>query len=312
MITKRIYGLVIALGLASSGLAAQDATITKGRREAKPLVAITQKAVPSGARRLEREYFTWQRTVYRQIDLQHEQNLTLAYHDKAQGSMGYDLTALLFSLAAEGKIKLYEYIDGEEQFDAEHEMSLGSLQERFGLSYATVADAPSREVRSYYVRELHYFDQARSVQGLQVEALCPILYTLGDYGEVPKPLFWVKYSELKPYLNTPRPLSVRNEAVRGTYDDFFTLAMYYGDIVRAQGLGAKSLLEQSASTEDLRQRQTKVEQELQAIKPGLSLPDSIVTRSTRRYKQKSKAQKASSTASKPKAKTTTLSARGLS
>lgn len=312
MRTSSIYPLLLAMGLSATCLSAQEASVTRGRRIPRETIRELGAKTSPTTKDLEREYFTWQRTVYRQLNLEDERNLTLAYRDKSRGAMGYDLTTLLFSLAAEGKIKLYEYIDGEEQFDAEHEMPLDVLQERFGLSYTTVADAPIREVRSYYIRELHYFDQARSVQGGRVEALCPILHSTGDYGDVPKPLFWVKYSELKPYLNAPRPLSAHNEAVRGTYDDFFTLAMYHGEVIKAQGLGAKSLLEQSTTIEDLQQRRTKVEQDLQTIKSGLSLPDSIVTKSMHQSKQKSKARKARPVGSKPRASTTSLSVRDLS
>ena len=302
------------MGLSATCLSAQEASVTRGRRIPRETIRELESKTSPTTKDLEREYFTWQRTVYRQLNLEDERNLTLAYRDKSRGAMGYDLTTLIFSLAAEGKIKLYEYIDGEEQLDAEHEMSFALMQERFGLAYTSVADTPSRDVRAYYIKELHYFDQSRSSSGRQVEALCPVLYTLGDYGEQSRPLFWIKYSELSPYLVAIRPLSAQNEAVRGTYADFFRLGMYHGPIVRAQGLGGKSLIEQSATPEELRQRQEQVEQELRTVRPTLSLPDSIVRKSEQRSKPSQRLRPAKVKTTKDKSGRTSgaLSVRGLS
>ena len=50
------------------------------------------------------------------------------------------------------------------------------------------------------------------------------------------PLFWVKYSDLQPYLSQqPVMLSTKNNATTATMDDFFSLNLYRGQISMTLG-----------------------------------------------------------------------------
>ena len=55
-------------------------------------------------------------------------------------------------------------------------------------------------------------------------------------GSVRIPLFWIKYSDLQPYLSQqPVMLSPRNNAKTATMDDFFSLNLYRGLIAMTLG-----------------------------------------------------------------------------
>lgn len=276
---------VLSLGL--STLCGQNAEVSRGTRHERPKTRgereqgqspRTQIGTPSQqGQSLER--LTWQKTLYRKLSLDAEANAPLAYPQRPQEGQ-HNLLSLLFSLLAEGQIRAYEYIDGEEQFSPKYELSFADLLTRFALQYQSPEDSPSELVKAYYVKEQHYFDEARARFGSRVLALCPILYDLGDYGEVPKPLFWVKYSELKPYISEQIvQLSADNEALRGTLADYFDIQLYRGEIIKTQSLTGKSLAELSRDSTELKARQAQIEAEIKAVRQSLSLPDSIVLRS---------------------------------
>jgi hypothetical protein len=59
------------------------------------------------------------------------------------------------------------------------------------------SDIPSREVKSYFIKESAYYDQATATFHTQVIALCPMMMRDDDFGDgsTKYPLFWVKYSD---------------------------------------------------------------------------------------------------------------------
>lgn len=309
--TKNIISLCLFILLGETWAYAQDAVIARGKRDTHQVVTpVTQAGVETT---LDTDYFTWQKTYYRRLDLANPKNSPLAYPPPSENPNGQNLFAMIFTLAAEGKIKLYEYLDGEERLSPQYELSFADLLSRFGLSYNRPEDIPHWDLKAYYIKELNYFDQSKSYFGRSVLALCPILYQLGEYGETPKPLFWVKYQDIKPYLTDIRPLSPQNEAVRGTYDDFFRLGMYEGSIVKTLDFLGRSLNELNASPESLGQEQKALEVLPNTIKKTLTLPDSVIEKSTqsqRRHikKKREGATKQSARSPKPASR----SVRGLS
>ena len=58
-------------------------------------------------------------------------------------------------------------------------------------------------MKSYYLKESAYYDQANSTFHIKPLALCPVMMREDDFGgEATKyPLFWVKYSDLEPFLS---------------------------------------------------------------------------------------------------------------
>ncbi len=231
---------------------------------------------------------SWLRSVYRLIDLTTPANAPLYYPEVTTPTRA-NLFAQICQLYQAGNLRVYEYLDGEEQLDEAHLLPYRDFLDRFHIPYKvegkgakevlTVqpSDLPTTEVKSYYLKEAYLFDEATSTYDRLVLALCPILSTVGDYGAVNMPLFWVEYEALQPYLSDQLiPLSQQNAAKRASLDDFFTLHLYEGEIIRADHLLGRSLVQSSTSSEDQKKEQTRIEDELKAFGSRLFLPDSTL------------------------------------
>lgn len=257
---------------------------------------------------------SWLRSVYRLIDLTTPANAPLYYPEVTTPTRA-NLFAQICQLYQAGKLRVYEYLDGEEQLDEAHLLPFRDFLDRFHIPYKvegkgakevlTVqpSDLPTSEVKSYYLKEAYLFDEATSTYDRLVLALCPILSTVGDYGAVNMPLFWVEYEALQPYLSDQLiPLSKQNAAKRASLDDFFTLHLYEGEIIRADHLLGRSLVQSSTSAEELKKQQARIEDELKAFGSRLFLPDSTL----RHRPSTQKAKKVRT----PKASPSTKSSRG--
>lgn len=227
------------------------------------------------------ERASWIRTIYRQLDLSKEANAPLYYPTHTTES-SQNLFAQIFKLVAENQINVYEYLDGEEVFTPEYKVKFKELLDRFRINYTetkektqtkyrvTNADIPTSEVKSYYIKETWFFDEATSTYDVKLDALCPILYDLGDYGEVPMPLFWLPYEELKPFISiTPVMLSSRNNKASSTLDDYFRLRMYDGEIIKTKNLLNKALTQYITTPDSLSSERKRIEDELETFKANL-------------------------------------------
>ena len=130
----------------------------------------------------------WMRVVYRQVDLTKEKNTPLYYPIRPMNGQ-MNLFTLIFQLLSENKLKVYEYLDGYEVFDDEHLVNFKEMLDRFHVFYEEVeqknggepslvineSDIPSEQVKSYYVKEMWYFDQNNSLFDVKTLAICPLL-----------------------------------------------------------------------------------------------------------------------------------------
>lgn len=227
----------------------------------------------------------WSRSVIRLIDRKTPANAPLFFPTVTTERQG-NLFSLLFRLLADGKITAYSYQDSEVMWDEAPQLSFADLLERFqipsskdpqGKLQVALADIPSALVEGYYILEQSRFDEGTSSFSTTPLALCPLLTSVGDYGQVRMPLFWLRYTDVRPYLAEKKTaLSATNTAQRGSFEDFFTLRLYRGEIVKTKGFG-----EQAPSSSPLdptlqRQRQEHLEQELQRFEGNLYLPDSLL------------------------------------
>ena len=264
---------------------------------------------------------SWLRSVYRLIDLTTPANAPLYYPEVTTPTRA-NLFAQICQLYQAGKLRVYEYLDGEEQLDEAHLLPFRDFLDRFHIPKAegkgvkevlTVqpSDLPTSEVKSYYLKEAYLFDEATSTYDRLVLALCPILSTVGDYGAVNMPLFWVEYEALQPYLSDQLiPLSKQNAAKRASLDDFFTLHLYEGEIIRADHLLGRSLVQSTTSAEELKKEQTRIEDELKAFGSHLFLPDSTLRhRPATQKAKKVRTPKAPSSSKSSSGRTTTRSIR---
>ena len=231
------------------------------------------------------EEVVWRRDIYREVSLDEDANGGLYYPVEPQGRQ-LNLFTYIFKLALNGYIPIYEYpTDGSDVFSEEAKVDMKNLLHDYHISYKEEngrlkvdnRDIPSADVRKYYLKESAYYDQANSSFHIKVKALCPIIveedaFALsGDNGEkqvTQYPLFWVKYSDLEPFLNRQTVMaSSMNNAAQVSMDDFFTLNMYQGKIYKtnnAMGKTLSQLCNGDAAKKSAEQK--RIESELEAFK----------------------------------------------
>ena len=257
----------------------------------------------------------WMRVIYRQIDLMKEKNAPLYYPvTPMNGQM--NLFSIIFNLISEGKIEAYQYEDGYEDFSEGNRIDLKKMLDSFGIYYEEIAgkgsegstfvinetDIPSESVRSYYVKEAWYFDQNNSVFDVKTLAICPIMTSAGDVGELTMPMFWIPYENIRPYVSTAFIMTSNiNNAMTFTIDDYFRRRMFEGDIIKTQNLLNRPLQAYCPTPDSLKREQENIEAQLVAFEKALWMqPDTTQTAATGE-KDKKKAKTVSARSSKTSA-----------
>ncbi|MDR2469531.1 MAG: gliding motility protein GldN [Tannerella sp.] len=246
----------------------------------------------------------WMRVIYRQLDMLNEKNAPLYYPVTPVNGM-MNLFSTIFHLAGDGKLPIYQYIDGYEIFDETHKANFKDVLDRFEILHETVpgntgnrfvineSDVPSGEVKSFYVKEAWYFDQNNSVYDVKILAICPIITRTMDIGDQTTPMFWVPYEEIRPYVaNNTIMTSDKNNARTFTVDDYFRRRMFDGEIIKTENLLNLPLRarypEDSISIE-----QERIEGELTAFEKALWYqPDSAQVASANKKESKKSGRKA--------------------
>ena len=222
------------------------------------------------------EEVVWRRDIYREISLEDDANGGLYYPVEPQGKQ-LNLFTYIFKLALNGYIPVYEYpTDGSDVFTDVTKADMKALLDNYHIYYEEKdgkirvdnSDIPSAMVKKYYLKESAYYDQANSSFHIKVQALCPIM--MDEFGgeATQYPLFWVKYSDLEPYLNRQTVMaSSMNNAATVSMDDFFTLNMYRGKIYKTNNAQGKTLLQLCGGDEaKMTAEQKRIEAELEGFK----------------------------------------------
>lgn len=280
------------------------------------------------------EEVVWRRDIYREIDLTKDENAGLYYPVEPQGKE-VNLFTYIFKLAQNGYIPVYEYpTDGSDVFTDEARAQMKTILDNYHIFYEEQdgklkvdnSDIPSSEVRKYYLKESAYYDQANASFHIKVLALCPVMMRDDDWGgeATQYPLFWVKYSDMEPFLTRQTVMtSSLNNAATMSMDDYFTLNMYRGKIYKTNNAQGKTLIQLcDGDTTKLSTEQKRIEKELEAFRKNIfgdpekkdSL-DSIAKMDVKAAKTKTKAKSSSASASssrrtktsKPKSSTSSSS-----
>ncbi len=246
----------------------------------------------------------WMRVVYRQLDLTKEKNTPLYYPVRPMNGQ-MNLFSIIFQLLSEGKLNVYEYVDGYEVFDEAHLVNFKELLDRFHVYYEEVAnrqgenpsliinesDVPSEQVKSYYVKEAWYFDQNNSLFDVKTLAICPLLSLDNDFGQTTSPMFWLPYENIRPYLNTAFIMTSNlNNAVTFTIDDYFRRRMFEGEIIKTQNLLNQPLQAYCPTPDSLKQEQERIENQLVSFEKTLWMNvDSLNVTAETKSSKKSKA-----------------------
>lgn len=251
----------------TSNAAAQQGTTAKQQSDRASLMFPTSEKMP--------EDVVWKRDIYRQLDLMADKNAPL-YYPVEPNDRQVNLFTYLFRLFLTGRINAYTYkLDGNESFaEKDRVTDVKEILERYYIYYEenngkyVVADndVPSAQVTRYYIKESNYFDQRTGTYQSKVTAICPVLLEDDGFGDsgaaTPKPLFWLKYDEIAPYLSRlPIMSSNLNNVTNMTADDFFTMNRYEGKIYKTANMQGKVLANET-DTVKMKREQQKIEQQL--------------------------------------------------
>ncbi len=252
----------------------------------------TQGASSSMTRRMQISYpvaldlaedVVWRRDIYREIDLNDDANAGLYYPVQPQGKE-MNLFTYIFKLAQNGYIPIYEYSianDGNDVFNDQTKVQLKTVlndrhiffEEQDGKLKVDNSDIPSQEVTKYYLKESAYYDQGNSTFHIKVLALCPIMMREDDFGgeATQYPLFWVKYSDLEPFLSRQTVMtSDKNNAATMSMDDYFTLNKYKGKIYKTNNMLGKTLAQiAGGDSTKLSAEQQRIEEELEQFRKNI-------------------------------------------
>ena len=247
----------------------------------------------------------WMKVMYRSLDLTKEANGALYFPDEPVEGQD-NLFRIIIKRMVDGQLPAYEYLDGREVFTDDYRVKMGDVLDRFYILHTPAkgsteknpryaiddSDIPASEVLSYYVIEKWEFDRRQNRMRARVEAICPVLHRAGDFGAeaVKYPMFWVKYSDLRPYLITQQIFTDDdNNLATSTYDDYFQLGLYEGDIYKTRNLRNKSLMQLYPDPDDLTHARDSIQQSLDNYEKKLWVPSLEELAARREAAEKAKA-----------------------
>ena len=257
----------------------------QAKKKTSPSSAMSRRAQISFPTALDvPEDVVWRRDIYREINLEDDANAGLYYPVEPQGKQ-VNLFTYIFKLAQNGYIPIYEYpTDGSDVFEESSKIEMKTMLDNYQIFYEEQngklkvdnSDIPSAEVKKYYLKESAYYDQANSSFHIKVLALCPVMMREDDFSDyggnaTPYPLFWVKYSDLEPFLNRQTVMtSSLNNAATMSMDDFFTMNKYKGKIYKTTNRLGKTLAQIcDGDTSKLSAEQKRIEAELEAFRKNI-------------------------------------------
>lgn len=281
---KKIILLLMLVGLAQGAFAQPEARRraqqkAQNKSNANNMTTRAQIMFPTAASM--DEDVVWRRDIYRELDLNEDANAPLYYPVEPLGSQ-VNLFTYIFKLMMQGRIKAYQYkLDGNESFNADDVVKPKTFLDNYHIYYEKDAqgrthldnsDIPSKEVKSYYVKETTYYDQHTATFHTKVLALCPIMTRDDDFGDGGNkyPLFWVKYDDLAPFLSKQQIMTSNlNNAATMSIDDYFLRNQYKGKIYKTNNMLGKTLAQYCSSDSAMSKEQKKIEAELAAFEKNL-------------------------------------------
>lgn len=281
---KKIILLLMLVGLVQGAFAQPEARRQAQRKaqnksNADNMTTRAQIMFPTAASM--DEDVVWRRDIYRELDLNEDANAPLYYPVEPLGSQ-VNLFTYIFKLMMQGRIKAYQYkLDGNESFNADDVVKPKTFLDNYhiyyekdvqGRTHLDNSDIPSKEVKSYYIKETTYYDQHTATFHTKVLALCPIMTRDDDFGDGGNkyPLFWVKYDDLAPFLSKQQIMTSNlNNAATMSIDDYFLRNLYKGKIYKTNNMLGKTLAQYCSSDSAMSKEQKKIEAELAAFEKNL-------------------------------------------
>lgn len=315
---------VIAAGLFSAtaqddaGSASSGGTIVRRSGASGPSRRGEQTQQPGVTDRMQKHFSSesnitdadrmWMRVIYRDLEVKNPKNAPLYFPEEVIDGQE-NLFRILMRLLADNQVAAYEYLDGKEIFTDQYRLKVRDMLDRFHVMYTDAkgsteknpkfsideSDVPANEVLSYYVLEKWEFDARTNKTRRVVEAICPVLHRSDDFGgdAVRYPMFWVKMSDIRPYLAQQYIfIDDDNNLPKYTYDDFFRMSMYDGDIYKTRNLSNRSMMQMFPDPDDRKRAQDSIQNRLDSFDKKLWVPSREEVIAAREAREAAEAAKA--------------------